>query len=188
MEITVTDPQENIEVQDGLFTVDGWPVSFTYAHGKNGALLQCNVLSFLVGIDGKRYLVVSYARPHILDKGKTSKVMGRSIAAARFKLFSMRYFSSANHSEGMMEATKIKGLRIYALSDDEIMYTIRHTNEDSESFFAPKFTSVITPKTILNEEKGIFSAARFERINRITMAKLYRRVMKAIRGEKKTNS
>ena len=182
MNVTVTDPQNKIEVNEqDRFTVGGWPVAFTYGHGKNGILLQCNVFGFFIGIDGGRYLAISYTRPHILDKGKISKVLGRSIAAARLDTFFHTYFAQRTHEEGIDEIRTAKGLRIYKLTNDNFDYTINHKDGTEEIIEAPHFTPVFIPVHLWNEKEKQWTAARFERMKPIVFAKLYNKVMNSLR-------
>jgi len=177
-EVTVTDPQESITVSttSGRFNVAGWPVAFTYGHGKNGSLIQCNVFGFFVGIDGQNYLTISYTRPHILDKGKVSKVLGRSIAAARLKVFFKKYFEAFNHQEGLDKVIDMKGIRVYRLTPDNIEYVIEHKDGSIESFLAPEFVPVLIPTAIWNDRDKVYTAARFERISTTTFAKIHNKI------------
>lgn len=85
--VTIKDPQKVIEVgRDNRFNIGGYPVTFTYNHGKNGQFLQANVFCIVPWI-GNFYLVQTYARPHWLDRSKLSKVKGRTIAAGRMRKF-----------------------------------------------------------------------------------------------------
>ena len=177
--VTVTDPQNSIKVNaNGQFSIKGWPVAFTYGHNKAGALLQCNVFGFFIGSDGKRHLVISYTRPHVLDKGKVSKILGRSIAAARLGRFFERYENETTHEEGLDAIEGMKGIRVYKLSDEEIEYTIRHEDNTEEVFSAPEFFHEVIPTFIWDVKVPHMSAARFERVSNTTIAKLFRKIMK----------
>lgn len=78
-EVTIKDPQGKIEKLPNGFAIVDHPVEFRYLRDYDGGL-DAALAVVLLGDDE---LVVSAARTHPLDKGKASRVRGRSIAAAR---------------------------------------------------------------------------------------------------------
>jgi len=189
--MTITDDQNVIRIEPTGFSVEGWPVAFTYGYGSAHNLLQCNVFSLFVGLDGHRYMAIAYARPHVLDRSKTSKVRGRSIAAARLAKFYQLYREGAcirhsvdenTHAEGMDAASRVKGIRIYRLADQTVTYSKAHDTGDVDLVQGPEFVKHQIPTIVVNE-KGRRSAARFERVSPFVMAKMYRKLMGLKRGE-----
>ena len=179
--MTITDDQNVIRIEPTGFSVEGWPVAFTYGYGSAHNLLQCNVFSLFIGLDGHRYMAIAYARPHVLDRSKTSKVRGRSIAAARLAKFYQLYHG-ATHAEGMDAASRVKGIRIYRLADQTVTYSKAHDTGDVDLVQGPEFVKHQIPTIVVNE-KGRRSAARFERVSPFVMAKMYRKLMGLKRGE-----
>lgn len=166
----IRDPQNVVTISGNRMQVRGRNVAFYYHHDSSGRMKQCNVFSFLTLLDGTKYLIMSYSRPHILDKSKVSKVTGRTIAAARLA----KFFDLAD--AGDIEKIKnMKGIRVYLRGEPKIFTSQWKLDENGNlvtSTYPGYSWQLESYRKSLPRSDGKESAARCEKISDLLLSRI----------------